>query len=403
MKQELYDWQNKIVETKGNLTIRGGRQTGKSIAVAHRIIKWAMATPNGVTLITSPSERQENYLYQKVKEILGDRFRFKRRVTQKLMILPNGHKVWKFPIGRTGVFVEGLSSVDFLYVDEAMTMAERPWDAILPMLAEPSKRGLGWITLLSNTRGRPWGFFFDSFKRDDFTKISISTEDVPHVSKEFLAKERERLGESYYKAIYQGEFVETDYKFFKTEHIVRAMRLKEWKFASSYRPHGKYCIGIDPARFGKDKAGIVVAEIDGEKVRIIHKELIKRCSITELRDVVVGLHNKFNFKKFFVDGLGVGAGLVDILVELYGSKVRELDNSQKGKVDKILKVDLYANVERLMALDRLEIIQDPEIRKSLESVEYDGEDFAGVETDLAEALIRACWGIKEMGYEPKFI
>lgn len=400
---ELYDWQKTIVDTPGNLTAKGGRQSGRSIAVARRIIKWANATPNGVSLITSPSERQENYLFQKVKEALGDRFKYKRRPTQKLLIFPNGHKIWKFPIGRTGIFVEGLSSVDYLYVDEAMHMAERPWDAILPMLAEPKSRGLGWITLISNTYGRPFGFFYDSFKRDDFAKISISCEDVPHIDKEFLKKEKERLGESRYRAIWCGEFIESDFWFFNKELVARAMRLKSWTIAENYNPNLRYCLGIDPARFGKDKTALAVAEINNGIVRIVYKELHKKNSMTNIRDRVIGMERIFHFKKIFIDGLGIGAGLADMLIELFKGKVRELNNSQRGTEHKILKEDLYANVQRLLELDRLEFVRDDEIKKSLESVEYDGFEFSGVETDLAEAIIRACWGIKEVGYEPKIV
>ncbi len=362
-----------------------------------------METPNGVSLITSPSERQENYLFFKVKEALGDRFKYKRRPTLKLLIFPNGHKIYKFPIGRTGVFIEGLSSVDFLYVDEAMHMAARPWDAILPMLAEPKKRGLGWITMLSNTRGRTRGVFYDSFKDDNFTKFSISSEDVPHISKEFLETEKKRLGENNYRAIYLGEFVESDFWFFNKEQIKRALSIKSWTMAQNWSPAKKYFIGIDPARFGKDKAGLAVAEAHKEKIAIIYKELIDRCSITELRDRIIRLDNMFHFSKFFIDGLGVGAGLVDILIEIYGSRVRELNNSARGKYAKVLKEDLYTNVERLLALERLNFIYDEDIKESLESVEYDGEEFKGEKTDLAEAIVRACWGIKEAGYIPKII
>ena len=402
---ELYDWQKKILETEGDITIKGGRQIGKSEIVAELIIKRAKKYPNSRTLITSPSERQENYLLEKVKRVLGERYKYKKRPTQKELHLANGSIIYKFPIGRTGIFVEGLSSIDFLYVDEAIHMAERPWDAILPMLAEPKKRGLGWITLLSNTRGRPFGVFRDSFKEDSkYTKFSISAEDCPHISKEFLEAEKIRLGDSRYRMIWCGEFVETDFKFFPSNLISKSMTLQSWTIRENYNQNRKYVIGIDPARFGKDKAGIVMGELTNEGIKIIHKELIPKCSMVELRNRIIIWDRQFKFNMIYIDGMGVGGGFVDIMQELFKGRVRELNNSAKSEgIGKIFKEDLYANVLRLMELGRIEIIRDEEIKTSLESVEYDGEEFLGENTDLAEALIRCCWGVKEKRYEPKMI
>ena len=98
-----------------------------------------------------------------------------------------------------------------------------------------------------------------------------------------------------------------------------------------------------------------------------------------------------NMTKYFLDA------------EKIQSRVRELNNSTKGEEGKVMKEDLYANLQRLMELDRIEFIYDEEIKRSLESVEYDGDEFQGEETDLTEAIIRACWGAKEKRYEPRII
>ena len=66
---ELYNWQKEVIETEGNLTIRGGRQVGKSEAVAERIVYLSKKYAPCKILITSPSERQEDYLYFKVKRV----------------------------------------------------------------------------------------------------------------------------------------------------------------------------------------------------------------------------------------------------------------------------------------------------------------------------------------------
>jgi len=86
-------------------------------------------------------------------------------------------------VGTTGIYVEGLSSIDFVYPDEAIHMGNKVWDSILPMLVEPKKRGFGWITLLSATKGGARfkeGFFYKSFSMKHFKKFHIKTSDCPH-------------------------------------------------------------------------------------------------------------------------------------------------------------------------------------------------------------------------------
>src|SRR3989304_7593254 len=176
----FYEWQNKIIFHEGDITIKGGRQTGKSWAVAERIKHLAEKFPGSRHLIIAPSGRQSNYLFEKVKELIGkSKTKYDGRVTLTHLRLKNQTDIFKFEVGMTGVYIEGMSSVDFLYADEAIHVGKKVWDSVLPMLAEPSKRGFGWTTLLSTTRGNPKGFFFESFKRDDFEKISIKSSEVP--------------------------------------------------------------------------------------------------------------------------------------------------------------------------------------------------------------------------------
>jgi hypothetical protein len=394
---ELYDWQKEIVNHKGNIAVRGGRQCGKSWAGAYRIKKLIEEYPGCTILITSPSEKQELYLYEKVKTLFKATD-FKKKPTLKHAIFKNKSQIFKFPVGKTGVMIEGLSSVDFLFIDEALHMTERSIDAIIPMTAEPRKRGLGWLNVFGTTRGRPKGFFYDCFKRDDFKTWHIRSEDVEHTDKKFLESEKLRLGERLYNMIYGGEWIETDYKFFDSEKIKEQMNIKEWKFNSNYDPNKTYILGIDPARFGKDWTVLAFGEIEGEKINIIYIEIIKKCSMDELFNNIEKWDRLFNFSGFYLDSFG---GLVDFMRKRWRSKVIELNNSSRGRDGERLKEDLYFNLKNLIDFKLIRFINDQNIKESLESVEFDGEKFFGEKTDIAEAIIRAGWAIKQRRYEPR--
>jgi hypothetical protein len=393
---ELYKWQEEIRDCKGDSTVRGGRQSGKSWGVAHQIVNRAKNYVGSVSLIIAAAERQENYLLDKVKGILGEKHKYKSRVTLTKLHLDNGSIIYKFPVGNTGIYIEGLSSVDFLYVDEAIHVKEKVYDSILPMLLEPKKRGLGWITMLSATRGNAKGFFYDSFQMDRFKKFHIKTADCPHADIKFLEDERQRLGERAYKVVYEGEFDEFAFRYFDEEIIKRAAKFKFWKINKQYQ----YFLGIDPAGMGKCQAAFVVGEKQQDKMRIIYYELHDKTTLPDLMRITENLNDKFNFRKIYVDNNGIGNGFTDVLTEKFKRKVIALNNRETGKEFKALKEDLYSNTLKLFQFEKIEIIEDEKLIKELIKVEFD-EEFKIKGTDTSEALCRVCWAMKEKHYKVK--
>lgn len=402
--EDLYKWQIEYINHEGDTTIRGGRQCGKSMAAAKRIINLAFKYPNCTILIIAASERQENYLLDKVKIELGKNFEYDGRATTTRLPLPNGTIIYKFPVGKTGVYVEGLSSVDFLFVDEAIHLGEKVYDSILPMLAEPKKRGFGWINLLSATKGRAKGFFFESFKLKRFKQFVIKAGDQPHISQEFLRDEKKRLGEEMFGVVYNGDFSENALKYWPPDLIKRNARFYVWNYKQDYIESAKYYLGIDPAGQGPNEAAFIVAENLGETWRIVYWEVIGKSSMIELRKKTLELHGYFKFAKIFIDPGGLGVGLVDMLTEekLLKRKIRPLNNKEGGMHGKIFKEDLYSNAKKMLEKNLVEIINDEKLIKDLCDVETDeSEKIYG--TDLSEAFVRALWGSKEKSLKPKVL
>ncbi len=400
--ETYYPWQKEIIEYEGDVSIRGGRQTGKSEGVAEQIIARMRKYPGSRSLIISPSERQETYLWEKVK-MRTQKKDWKKRVTLHYGLMKNGSEMFKFPVGKTGIYLEGLSSVDFLYVDEAIGMSEKAWDAILPMLAEPKSRGKGWITLLSNTRGKSQ-FFKNSFKEGSgFKTYHISAEECPHISKEFLEKEKQRLGELFYTMLYLGEFVDFEFNYFNKEELDGMFCLQSWTLNKNYDKGKKYFLGIDPAGKGRSEASFVIGEEEGERMNIIFDDGITKSNLPQLMEKTIDLHGKFKFNEILIDSNGIGKGLYDFLRDKFGRIIIDLNNAARGESGRILKEDLYSNVKRLIAQGRLRSVRSEKLRESMESIEWDGERFSGKRSDRCEALIRACWGIKEKRFRPKFV
>lgn len=394
---KFYDWQEEIIRVEGDATIRGGRQSGKSWAVAEQIRRRAIKYPGSRHLILAATERQENFLLDKVKDLIGkSSSNYKGRVTLTHMELNNGTHIFKYPVGRTGVYIEGLSSIDFIYIDEAIHVGWKVFDSILPMLVEPKKRGLGWITLLSATAAKPKGYYFESFKRKNFTKFQIKTSDCEHADLKFLEEEKIRLGPRMFSVIYEGEFDENAHKYFPKELILRN---KKGYWDRIIDPNKEYYLGTDPARYGRSKAAFAVSEyVNKMKIKLIYGEEIPKSSLLLLRDKSIELDRRFKrFKKHYIDDGGIGGGLVDLLEEYFRYRLVPLNNKNKtNEVGKILKEDLYSNLLKLLETNQIELSSQKEIINGLLDVELDEEGkIKG--TDMSEAITRAVWPMKSKG------
>lgn len=402
VRLKFYDWQKELIDYEGDVTIRGGRQTGKSWCVAERVLRFAKKYPGSKQLIIAPAGRQEQYLSNKILEILGEDYKFRRRQIKEWIPLGKDYgnaDIFIYPVGKTGIYVEGLSSVDHLIVEEAGHIREMIFDAIMPMLAEPRKRGLGWITLLGNTRRcKLSGFFYNSFKNKKFKQFHVKTADQEHIGKEFIEDELKRLGERQFKIIYEGEFDEYSLRYFHPDLIKRQCKFKFWKLEKDFNDFNKYFLGIDPARYGKSKAAFAISELNEarDKIRIVYTEQHQKTSLLDLKNKCLELDEKFKkFKKLYVDDGGFGAGLIDILEEKFRKRLRPLNNKAKSiEGNRILKEDLYSNMLKLLESGELELIEDKELIEELGKVEVDEEENI-IGTDLSEAVVRAVWAWKE--------
>ena len=62
---EFDKWQQEIIDYKGSITLRSGRQVGKSTTVGRRCAKLMLEYPETNSLIIAPSQRQSNQLFIK--------------------------------------------------------------------------------------------------------------------------------------------------------------------------------------------------------------------------------------------------------------------------------------------------------------------------------------------------
>ena len=438
MKEELRDmqldfWQRRVINNKGNIVLRTGRQVGKSTVVAIKAYKLALEYPGTTTLVIAASQRQSSLLFEKIKGEfeLDNRERIEKAMkgqtfsnltakrkfekehsiyddepTLTRMRLKNGSTIYCIPTGRTGAFIRGFT-VDFLIADEAAYIEEAVWVAVTPMMATSEKqRGTGWIILLSTPKGKS-GFFYQCCYDKSFLHIHVNSEKCSRIKRSFLTKERKRLTKMEYAQEYKGEFMEGYNQYFPTEAIKSCATLNRYNFSEEHnRLYNSYFLGVDVARYGGDESAFSIIEVNRRTklIRGVHFEEFSRKAVTETIGKVLELNKKWKFTKIYIDSGGVGGGVADVLIEKLRKKVVETDNASRSrsqdKHSKLLKEDMYSNLLVQMEQGTINFLKYPKLISSLRGITYEFKSdgslkISGRGSHLAEAFVRSCWGIKD--------
>ncbi len=196
------------------------RQAGKSLLAAALALETALLQPS-LILLLSPSLRQSGELfrdkfmrlYQPWREIMPP-----TRETALTLELQNGSRVISLPESEEGV--RCYSSVALLVIDEASRVSDDLYRAVRPMLAVSHGR----LIALSTPFGKR-GWFFEEWESDrPWQKTLATAHDCPRITAEFLAEERQSLGERWFRQEYETSFEEVIDAVFTSADIEAACR-----------------------------------------------------------------------------------------------------------------------------------------------------------------------------------
>lgn len=212
--------------------------------------------------------------------------------------------------------------------DEASGIIDGVWDVTEGFFSDISPLRI-WV-VISNGR-RPEGRFFDCFNsnKDQWLTTKIDIRDVEGIDLTFA----HRLIHSYgidsdiVKTEVLGDFPRKALNsLISPSDVEKAMvtEMPPWLRHSNHEP---LILGIDVARYGDDKSALVYRQ--GRDARSIKPEFFSGLSIPDLADETAVSINKYNPDAVFIDGGGVGGGLVDVL-KRYGYVVFEVQFGEKS-------------------------------------------------------------------------
>jgi hypothetical protein len=196
------------------------RQGGKSTVAAALALREALLSPPSLVLLLSPTLRQSGELFRdKVLRIFNALGRPvpPTRETALTLELANGSRIVSLPENESGI--RGFSGVNLLVIDEAARVDNALYRSVRPMLAVSGGR----LVALSTPFGKR-GWFFDAWTGSArWERVRITAEECPRISPEFLAEERQALGERWYAQEYLCEFSDLTGSVFSHEDVTAAM------------------------------------------------------------------------------------------------------------------------------------------------------------------------------------
>jgi terminase large subunit-like protein len=215
-------WQAQLLRSRARQSLLlCCRQAGKSLTSALIAVDEAIHRPPALVLLLAPALRQSQELYRRVRSTLAAAGDLAPPVIEESALrleLANGSRIVALP-GKEAT-IRGYSSVALLVVDEAARVADDLYHAVRPMLAVSRGR----LVLLSTPFGKR-GFFHHEFTEGGpgWERVKITAPEVPRIDPRWLAEERNRIGDWWYRQEYLCEFVETDDQVFGYDEVMRAV------------------------------------------------------------------------------------------------------------------------------------------------------------------------------------
>jgi hypothetical protein len=406
----LDDWQEKYIfdeKIDQDNFLLCGRQSGKTTAMSLRAVELCINhfKKGEFVLINSITEKQAFHMLTKAKiyaeakyykEIKRDK---NHKPTMHRIMFKNGTGILCYAAGETGEGQRGFT-IKKLMVDEGSRMSEEYFIAAMPMLSVTG----GSMDIASTPFGKNHKdgspkFFYKCSLNEKFKKYYISAEDCPRHAKEFLEEQKNRLSKLAYAQEYLAVFTDELKRVFDDDLIKEICVLKQ--SVDQVDKHAKKYLGVDVAGFGKDECTFEgLQKVSDKNIMQIDHVVEKRNLTTDTSRRIINLNAIRNYIKIGVDDGGVGFGVYSELMNNDDTKrkTEALNNASRptdkegNKSKRILKEEMYINLLALMENKRIKLFDVDEIKRSLESMQYDedGKIF-GSYSHIAEGLVRAAW------------
>lgn len=359
--------------THPRVAIRSGHGVGKSALDAWAALWWLLTRPFSRVVIVAPEFQRQirAVLFAEIRSWVRD-----AALSLPLEVLANRVQVEGYG-GEWGAIglpatephrIEGFHAKGgvLLILDETKGIPDVVYDALQGALTGRAQNRV----LVTSTPGAPSGIFHRIFSsaRDDWRLHHLPASDSSLVSEEWVETRRREWGEDspLYQARVMGEFPDdVEGTLFRLSDLEAAV---DRTLDAESRGTG-LVFSVDPARFGPDKTALAIW-IGNELAEVLTRQGM---DLMETASWVASHINRRSPDRVRVDGIGLGAGLVDRLRQL-GHSVDDVNVAEPAE-DPKLYVNRRAEIawQFRAALERGEVSlpSDDALIAELSAVRYD--------------------------------
>lgn len=317
------------------LAIRSGHGVGKSTLLAWAIL-WFMATrfPAKIPCTANTAAQLYDVLWAELAkwhrrmlpelaemfEWKGERFELRASPNESFAVARTARK--EQPEAFQGFHSENL----LLIADEASGVDNAIFEA-----GGGAMSTKGAKTILASNPTRNDGFFFEAFNgkaRHLWTPFHVPCSASQYADPKYAADIELQYGKDsdYYRVRVMGNFpIASEMQFIPITIVDEAMVREPMPFMTD-----PLILGVDVARFGDDQS--VICPRKGRDARTLPWKRFRNVDTMTLASAVAELYSSWRADAVFVDGGGVGGGVVDRLRQL---SVPVVEVQFGGKADRI--------------------------------------------------------------------
>jgi hypothetical protein len=334
---------------------------------------WFFATrPSSKTIVTASAWRQVE------KQLMPEIMRLARHADWgaiglegmieplKLMLYMKGNPEWFISAEASDepMKMEGFHAPNLFYiVDEGKAVPDGTYESIEGAFTnvEGDIREL----VISTPSAEKAGYFYDIFagKRIGFVKHSTSCLDSKRISQGWIEERKKEWGEDspMYITRVLGEFADAGQDtLFPLAWLERCVNKQV--------PDGKKIIGVDVARYGSDRT--VITKRIGK--RVVGQTVTTKEDTMQTVGRVKSIYKQENYEEVRVDVIGVGAGVVDRLLEEDINVVGINNASSASDTEKFTNVraESYWGLRERVRDGDISIPEDDELLSELTNIKY---------------------------------
>lgn len=406
LNHKLFEYNKKYVDcTDRFIVYRSGRQVGKTMSTAVKIIHYALFAPllskiiekECVIVIAAPTQNQASIMFNKIRDLVTQNDFLKgfiiRNTQTELWInfLDNTGmtKIYTRATGETGTSLRGYSP-DIIVADECSFIKTDILRAFLP--SGMARKANVWLTSTPFSKN---GYFYEACQNSKpsnpegmWREFHVKSTDNPMIRDDTtFIEEIKRLTKDEYVQEVDGEFLDIGNALIPNHLITEAI--------VDYIPKGRvtYYMGVDVARTGRDETVYTVVGLDEEDIIFTEEiEFEDQSNIVQVSGRIQDFVRKYRLETVYIDETGLGGGLVDLARE-QGTPVRGVLFTLQEKAD------MYKDLRLLFENHRIKLKQ---INKLIYQLSYLRREYTetGImkiksdeHDDYPDSLVLACRSI----------